>query len=100
MENNKIVLNMLLIILLYFIICIYSIDVRIPYPKWVIVNFNEPYVKVLVYLFLYFISYYNPIISILLTILLVMLHTNDVLVIKKYEKNINDTGNTSNTQQQ
>ena len=100
MENNKIILNMLLIILLYFIICIYSIDVRIPYPKWVIMNFHEPYMKVLIYIVLYITSYYNPIISLLFTIFTIMLHTNDVLVIKKYEKNINDTGNTSNTQQQ
>ena len=86
METNKIVMNTLMVILLYFIISIYAIDFKVPLPKWVVVNFHEPYAKVIAYLFVYYLSYHNPIVSLLFAILVIMIHANDVLVIKKYEK--------------
>jgi hypothetical protein len=84
--SPQLILNILIVTLLYFIICIFSLDIRVPYPKSVIVYFNEPYVKLVAYLVLYVVSYYNPIVSLLLMMVIVFLHTNDVAIVKKYEK--------------
>ena len=84
--SHQLILNTLIVTLLYFIICIFSLDIRVPYPKSVIVHFNEPYVKLVSYLVIYFVSYYNPIVSMLLMVMVVLIHTNDVEIVKKYEK--------------
>jgi hypothetical protein len=79
----KIILNAAILILMYFIISIFSLDVRIPYPKSIIVAFNKDYVKLLSYIAIYFIAYYNPVISITLLVFIVILHSNDVMLVNK-----------------
>ncbi len=80
--NTSIILNSLIVVVLYFIISIFALDLRIPYPKLLIVKFHEPYIKILVYMCVYLSSYYNPIISLLCLILVVLLHSNDISVLK------------------
>jgi hypothetical protein len=79
--SSQLILNTLIVTLLYFIICIFALDIRVPYPKSIIVHFHEPYVKLVVYLALYSISYYNPIISLLLMMMIVFIHSNDVQIV-------------------
>lgn len=81
--SHQLILNTLIVTLLYFIICIFALDIRVPYPKSVIIHFHEPYVKLIVYLTLYFISYYNPIISLLLMMVIVFIHANDVEIVSQ-----------------
>ena len=57
--------------------------------KYIIMKFNEDYVKLISYISIYFIAYYNPIISILLLIFIVLLHTNHVLVVRNVMEKIN-----------
>ena len=81
--SPQLILNTLIATLLYFIICIFALDIKVPYPKSVIVHFHEPYVKLIVYLTLYFVSYYNPIISLLLMMVIVFIHANDVEIVSQ-----------------
>lgn len=87
--NYKMIINAAILILLYFVISIFSIDIRIPYPKNIIIAFNEDYIKLLSYISIYFIAYYNPIISIVMLIFIVLLHTNHVLVVGNVIEKIN-----------
>lgn len=80
--NTSIILNSLIVVVLYFMISIFALDVRIPFPKTFIIFFHEPYVKILVYMCVYISSYYNPIISLMFLILVVLLHSNDISVLK------------------
>lgn len=75
---SRVALNTLLVVVLYFVVSIWALDVRIPFPRWMIVGFREPYIKIAAYLGVYALSYYNPVISILALVMVVMLHSNDV----------------------
>lgn len=71
---NYILLNSIIIIILVFIITLYSFDIHKPYPKTIFIYFNEPYVKFIIYIFLYYISFYNPIIALLSLIIILCIH--------------------------
>lgn len=86
------VLNTLIAILLFFMICIFALDFTIPYPKWMIIYFQMPAVKILVYMVLYFTAYYNPVISLLLMIGALMLHINEVFIISINNKKPENAG--------
>ena len=80
-SNVKVYINIAVISVIYIMITIYSLDIKIPYPKPLIIYFNQPWMKLLVYITLYFISYYNPIIALLAFIFVVILHTNDIMFV-------------------
>ncbi len=71
---NYILLNSLIIVILVFIITFYSFDIFKPYPKNIFIYFNEPFVKFIIYLILYYISFYNPIIALLSLIIILCIH--------------------------
>jgi hypothetical protein len=66
----------LLYMLIVFITIIYY--TRIPYPKFIIQQINEPLNRFLLYLFIYLISFYFKKLSLFLLILLLTIHL-DVL---------------------
>lgn len=74
--NNKIIINISVIFVLFLLIIIFGLDIKTPYPKEIVVYFNEPMVKIGAYVLIYHISYYNPIISIMLLLLVLMVHTD------------------------
>ncbi len=80
--NTSIILNSLIVVVMYFIICIFALDVRIPFPKMFVILFHEPYVKIIVYMSVYLISYYNPVVSLMFLIFVILLHSNDISVLK------------------
>lgn len=67
---NSTLISILILLIIYFIIK--------PYPQAIIYGFHEPFVRFATYLILYGISIYNPIIGILSTILIILLHLDYV----------------------
>jgi hypothetical protein len=53
----------------------------VPYPKWVIYNFNEPIYKFICYLCIYFISYYDIRTALVSLILILLLHLDYINLI-------------------
>lgn len=72
MIKNRI--NLVIIILLTTFIVFYSLDIKKKYPKWVIVSFNEPIVRFLLYLLAYALTLYNPLIAFVFLIIIISLH--------------------------
>lgn len=80
MVNNLVIYNGVITAMLFFFIAVYSLDFTIPYPRFIFTYFQLPAVKIIVYMSLYMVAYYNPIISILALIAIVMLHLNEIFV--------------------
>ena len=71
--------------LLIVLISIYSLDVKIKYPKIIIILFNEPSFRFMVYLSIYACTYFNVVIAYLFLIATVFLHI-DVINLLHTEK--------------
>lgn len=63
-----------IICVLVIVICVYALDVKILYPKFVIDAFAEPLGRFLAYLAVYVASMYNIQIALLLLIIVVNIH--------------------------
>ena len=83
MVTTTVISNTIIVIILFFFIAVYSIDFTIPYPRVLFTYFQLPAVKIMLYMFLYIVAYYNPIVSLLLLIIIVMLHLNETLFVKR-----------------
>ena len=80
MVSTTVIYNSIITILLFFCIAVYSLDFTIPYPRLIFTYFQLPAVKIVVYMSLYFIAYYNPVISILALVAVLMLHLNEIFI--------------------
>lgn len=76
--DPSLIINTLSVVFLYFVISIFSLDMKIPYPKQVVIMFHEPLSKIVAYLVVFCLASYNPILSILTLILVIFLHDNDI----------------------
>lgn len=72
--NDKFLTNLGILFVLFIILVVYGVDMRIPYPRWVIQLYNEPLVRICTYAFIYHVAYYNPVISIFMLMCIVFLH--------------------------
>lgn len=72
--NEQFIINIIIITLLCFTAAEYSIDMKRVYPSWMIQSFSEPYIRFLLYTFVYVLSCYNIQISLLFGIIVVLLH--------------------------
>lgn len=74
MKEQVFWINLVSIIILVVVIVIYSIEMKRPYPSWLIEIASEPIYLFLMYMVVFAISYYNPLIALLVLIVLVALH--------------------------
>lgn len=75
-------LFILLVAALLVIITEFGVDMRKPYPAWVMDLFEEPMARFIAYVCVYLIACYNPFIAILLAIILVFLHIDYINLAK------------------
>lgn len=72
--TNTTIVIIMVICILAFIIVEFSLNVKNPYPKWIWLYYQEPYVRFISYIIIYLIVCFSPIIAILLSIIVVFLH--------------------------
>jgi hypothetical protein len=68
------------------IIIEYGLDLKKPYPQWTIEVFDEPLVRFTSYVFIYTLTCWSPLLSILAAILVVFLHLDHINFAKKQHK--------------
>lgn len=61
----------------------YCIDIKKPYPDFIIYMINEPIYRFILYIFIYVISYINPIISLYLMIIILFINIDYINIIKQ-----------------
>lgn len=61
----------------------YCIDIKKPYPDFIIYMINEPIYRFGFYMFIYCISYINPIISLYLMIICLFINIDYINIIKQ-----------------
>lgn len=86
MEQNSKVLHVIEVILasvIFLIILEYGLDMKKPYPKWVIVPFDEPITRFLSCIVIYIISCWSPILCVLLATIFIFLHLDHINLAKK-----------------
>lgn len=71
-------------IILFLIVAIYAVNMRIPYPKWVVHLMHEPLARVVLYFILYLVACRDPVIGLLLLCLIVLLHSDMISLAKVY----------------
>jgi hypothetical protein len=81
--NPKVILNTIIAVILFLILSVYAVNFTIPWPKDVVVYFEEPIIKAAAYFAVYLTAYYNPVVSVLLLMLVLFLHVNEVMIINK-----------------
>lgn len=86
--NAFVGVNIIAILILSSIIIYYSLSMTSPYPRIVLEYFQYPYVRLMVYLSVYFLSYSNPIVALLAFIVVMFLHLDYVNLSKPLVKNI------------
>jgi hypothetical protein len=64
---------------------IVSLDMKKPYPPKIIELINEPYVRCLCYLIVYFVCIYDVLIGILWMMIVVLLHFDYINLIKLHK---------------
>lgn len=72
------VANLTICLILLMLLIAFGLDMRVPYPSQVIQGFTEPIVRLISYVALYNLAYYNPVVSILAFMCLVFLHIDYV----------------------
>jgi hypothetical protein len=73
-----VVINVFALITLIVFIVIYCIDIKVPYPKLIVYIISEPILRFTVYLAIYALSLYNPILSLYLLIATLLIHLDYV----------------------
>ena len=86
MNESRALINALIVILQTILIVVYALDIKIPYPAFIITAFETPLTRILTYIVLFGIAYYNPIISVLSLVCVVTLHL-DIINFVEHEKN-------------
>lgn len=80
------VVNIILSLLLLTILIAFGLDMKVPYPPHLLRNFDQPLVRLMTYIAVYLIAYYNPIVSVLAFMCILFLHIDYVnLATKKRE---------------
>lgn len=74
MNEYIVIINAVLLVILVILLIVYGLDMKVPYPKYVIRAFEKPYVRFVVYICVFHVAYYNPIISIMVMMCVLALH--------------------------
>lgn len=70
----KLYINAIVLLILIIVIIYYCLNIRILYPKFIIEILYEPYGKILIYLLIYLISFYNELMAFLLLFIVINIH--------------------------
>lgn len=91
MNETRTIVNAFIVLVLIILITAFALDMRIPYPPEVINAFHQPIVRICVYICVFFVAYYNPIIGLLLMICVITLHLDIINLVdgiqRKHNKN-------------
>lgn len=74
MNETRTIINAFIILLELVMIVAFALDMRVPYPPEVIKAFHQPVVRLIMYILLFLVAYYNPIVSLLLAVCIITLH--------------------------
>lgn len=66
--------NLVIVFLILVWIVKYSLRMKSPYPRWALNAFNEQYVRLFVYILLYVLCFYNPVVGLVAFIGILLLH--------------------------
>lgn len=66
--------NMVLLFLVVFVTCLFSLNMKMPYPRAVVNAYAEPAVRFFTYIALYMLCAYNAFIGLAASIPVVLLH--------------------------
>lgn len=69
-----IALNMIVLFIVLTTIVLYGLNIKVPYPRYIINNFNEPLIRFLSYIALYFLCAYNQLLGLFFGLGLLLLH--------------------------
>jgi hypothetical protein len=83
--NDVPLLQVLLISILFIIVLEYGVDMKKLYPVWVIQYFAEPLVRFIMYVVIYLIACYNPIIALFLALITIFIHIDLINLTKHHE---------------
>jgi hypothetical protein len=83
MLQTKLVLNAGIMVVMFVIISYYCLSIKIMYPPFIIELFAEPFGRLMVYLFVYLISFYNELMGLLCLIPVVFIHLDIINLIQK-----------------
>lgn len=78
----KLYINIVIVIVLILFISYYSIHITNPYPRKLFEFCHEPYGRYMLYLVIYIISFYNELISLLLLLIVMFIHTDMIQFVK------------------
>lgn len=81
--NAVLILNTLVAVLLFFFLSIFAIDFTIPFPRQVVVQFQQPVVKMACYILVYLVAYWNPVVSLLALMAVILVHVNEVMILRQ-----------------
>ncbi len=83
--NNRVlnVVEVILASIIFLIILEYGLDMKKPYPRWVILSFDEPITRFVSCIVIYIIACWSPILSVLLATLFVFLHLDHINLAKR-----------------
>lgn len=82
-EDTTTVINGVLCIVLFGILVTIGLDMKVPYPKKMLELFDQPLVRLLTYVALYHLAYYNPVVSLLCFMCVIFLHIDYVNLVTK-----------------
>lgn len=80
--STTLISNTLVAVLIFFFLAVFAIDFTIPFPRELVMQFQNPAVKLLCYLAVYGVSYWNPVVSLLALMAVVFVHLNEVMIIR------------------
>lgn len=72
-----------MLILLTIFTIKYCVDIKKPYPDFIIFIINEPIYRFILYMFVYMLSFINPIISLYIMIILLFINIDYINIIKQ-----------------
>ena len=82
----RMMVNIFASLILLLILIAFGLDMKVPYPPHILRNFDQPLVRLMTYIALYLVAYYNPVVSILAFMCVIFLHVDYVnLATKKRE---------------
>lgn len=67
-------INLILVIFISMVVMFYLFKENAPFPLFIINILTNPVTRLLTYLFIYFVSFYNPVISLLLLFGVIIIH--------------------------
>ena len=75
--------NIVLLFFVVFITCLFSLNIKMPYPQAVVNAYAEPAVRFSAYIFLYVLCAYNNVIGLVASIPVVLLHLDYINLTNK-----------------